>query len=149
MGPLRRLALPAALVAAAALPAAVTAYPATNDPTLGAPSVLVSLETTGGLAGADDYMAIGSNGHSRLDTRRGTQPFTVSQKQMRRLRKVLAEARWRSLRSDYPSPGQVADGLSYSTLYRGHVVRTEDGARRPARLERVLALLERIEARHR
>ena len=145
MGPLRRIALLALL---ALPPATAHAYPAPNDPFLPAPSVLVSIEVTGGLGGVDDYMAIGSNGAARLDTRSETRQFRASRREMKRLRAALAAARWTRLHSDYPARGDVVDGFAYSIIYRGHGVRTEDGARRPARLQRVLTALLRIRSRH-
>lgn len=147
MGPLRRISL-LAVVAAALLPAHASAYPAPNDPFLPDRSVLVSMEVTGGIGAVDDYLAIGSGRSARLDTRLSTRRFTVGRRTFRVLRARLAEARWSRLRSEYPAPADVADGVTYSIIYRGHTVRTGDGASRPARLERVLSVLQRIRSRH-
>jgi hypothetical protein len=138
----------AALVGAALLAPSADGYPAPNDPILPSPSVLLSMEVTGGIGGVDDYLAIGSNRAARLDTRAGTRRFQISRHRMKVLRARLAAARWRHLHSEYPSPPGTADGFSYSIIYRGHTVRTGDGASRPARLERVLSILQRIRSEH-
>ena len=148
MGPLSRIGPVVALVGVTLLTPAAHAYPAPNDPILPAPSVLVSMEITGGIAGVDDYLAIGSNGASRLDTREGSRRFTISRHRLRDLRARLAAVHWRHLRSEYPAPLGTKDGFSYSIIYRGHAVRTEDGAPRPARLRRVLSVLQRIRSAH-
>jgi hypothetical protein len=148
VGPLRRIALPAALAGAALLAPPAHAYPAPNDPFLAAPSVVVSMEVTGGIGGIDDYLAIGSNRAARLDTRAGTRRFTVGRKVFRGLKARLAAARWQHLHSEYPAPPGTADAFSYSIIYRGHSVRTDDGAPRPARLQRVLSVLQRIRSGH-
>jgi hypothetical protein len=149
VGPLRRSAPVAALLAGTALlPAAAQAYPAPNDSNLPAPSVLVSMEVTGGIAGIDEYLAIGSNGAARLDTRQGSHRFKLSKKRVKDLRARLTKARWQRLKSEYPAPAGTADGFSYSIIYRGHDVRTADGARRPLRLERVVSALQRIRSEH-
>jgi hypothetical protein len=103
---------------------------------------------TGGFTGIDSFLAVGSNGASRLDNRRATTAFRVSSRDMRRLRRAIREARWLRLRSEYPARTAVADGFHYSLLHDGHVVRTETGSRPPARLQRVLDLLQRFARRH-
>ena len=149
MGSLRRLAPGVAVLAGPALlPAAADAYPAPNDPFLPSKSVLVSMEITGGIAGIDDFLAVGSDGAGKLDTRQGTGRFKLSKRRLKDLRARLSAARWLRLKSEYPSPGGTADAFSYSILYHGHDVRTGDGAHRPARLQRVLSALQRIRSEH-
>src|SRR5690349_632983 len=149
VGPLRRFApLAAALVSAALLPAAAHGYPSQNDSTLNAPSVVVSMEVTGGLAGIDEYLAIGSNGVSRLDAADGPHPFRLSRHRLKDLRARLSAARWLRLKPEYPAPAGSADGFTYSIIYHGHDVRTFDGSRLPRRLQRVLSALQRIRSEH-
>jgi hypothetical protein len=148
VGPLTRIAVAAALTSVALVSPAAHAYPAPNNPFLAAPSVVVSMEITGGIAGIDDYLAIGSNRAARLDTRSGTRRFNVGRKTFKDLKARLAAARWQHLHSEYPAPPGTADAFSYSIIYRGHDVRTDDGAQRPARLQRVLSVLQRIRSRH-
>ena len=136
----------AALALAIAPPAGAVIAP--DTPIVASPTVLISLEVTGGFAGIDSFLAVGSNGASRLDTRRATTLFRVGARDMRRLRRAVRAAHWLRLHSEYPARAAVADGYRYSLLHRGHVVRTETGARSPARLRRVLDLLERFAQRH-
>jgi hypothetical protein len=149
VGSLRRSATVVAVLAGTALlPASADAYPAPNDSNLPAPSVIVSMEVTGGIAGIDEYLAIGSNGAARLDTRDGSHRFKLGKRRLKDLRARLTKARWQRLKSEYPAPAGTADGFSYSIIYRGHDVRTGDGARLPLRLERVVSALQRIRSEH-
>jgi hypothetical protein len=138
MGSLRRLVPVLAALALVAPPAAAKTRPAT----------LVTMHTTGGIAGVDHRLQIGARRHASATSRGLTREFTVSHKTMRRLRTALADAHWTDLRPSYPAKPPVADGFRFAIVHRGYRVRSEDGADRPRRLDRVLKLLERVVSRH-
>jgi hypothetical protein len=140
VGSLSRLALAAALVAALLAPGA--------DAQARTPGTLVTMHTTGGFAGIDHLLTVGRRRHARIDSRGTTRRFVVSRNTMHRLRAALSASHWLQLRAEYPAEQPVADGSQYAVTHRGHEVRSEDGAKRPKRLNRVLRELERIVGRH-
>ena len=104
---------------------------------------LVTLRQTGGFAGVDETLVVKQSRAASFTERGRTDRFKVPKKRMRRLRAGLDD--WAALRSAYPADRPVADGFQYAVTHAGHTVRTEDGADKPRKLERVLALLHRIE----
>jgi hypothetical protein len=93
-------------------------------------------------------LTVGRRRHASTHSRGFTRRFVVSRRTMRRLRSALHDANWPGLRADYPANPPVADGFHYATTYRARQVTTEDGAKRPKRLNRVLEILQRIVGRH-
>jgi hypothetical protein len=138
---MRRLTV--AVVLAAALVA-----PASEAQARTARGTLVTMHTTGGFAGIDNLLTVGRRRHASIDSSGPTRRFVVSHRTMHRLRSALHDAHWLRLHAEYPAKQPVFDGYHYAIVYRGHEVRTEDGAKRPKRLDRVLGELQRIVSRH-
>jgi hypothetical protein len=104
---------------------------------------LVTLHQTGGFAGVDETLGVKQSRAASFTERGHTDRFTVGKKRMHRLRVALNG--WEHLKTAYPADQPVADGFQYAITHAAHTVRTEDGAAKPRKLERVLALLHRIE----
>jgi hypothetical protein len=143
VGPLRLAAILLVLAVAPAARAAPLGSQRAPQPT----NPFVAMEVTGGFAGIESYLGVGARGLARLDNRSGSRYFHLRRRELKRLKDAVRKAGWSKLRSSYPASQPVADGFHYALLHRGQVVRTEDGARRPKRLERVIGLLEKIAAR--
>ena len=72
------------------------------------------------------------------------QRFTLSAKQMRRLRRDLKHARFKTLKRTYAPRYVVNDGVGQSVTYKGRTVVVSTGATYPDRLERLLRRLGRL-----
>jgi hypothetical protein len=110
--------------------------PADGD-TPPAPEILVEYRRTGGIAGFDDHLVVFENGQA-IYTRRetpGSTPagiFYLSDEEMTELRKLLEEADFSGLASEYPAPVPGADYFTYSITYEGKTVTTETTGVPPA-----------------
>jgi hypothetical protein len=129
----RRGALGALILASLALAPAAQARP------------LVTLHQTGGFAGVDERLVVKESRSATFTDRDGSDRFTVPRDRMRRLRSALDG--WRRLEPNYPARPVTPDGFHYAVTHAGHTVRTADGAERPRKLDRVLAILQRIASR--
>jgi hypothetical protein len=100
------------------------------------PDLLVEYRRTGGIAGFDDHLVVFENGQA-IYTRRETPGspagiFYLSDKEMAELRRLLEEADFPGLASEYPAPVQGADYFTYSITYKGKTVTTETTGVPPA-----------------
>jgi hypothetical protein len=131
---MRRLALVLALVAVLAAPASAGA------------KRLVRYDVGGGLAGRSSELVVDRDGSARQTDsfRDTTQRFTLSAKQLSRLKRDLKAARWSSLKRTYDTKYPVLDGISESATYKGKTVVVTQNAKAPKRLERVLRRLSRL-----
>jgi hypothetical protein len=130
----RRFALLLALVAVLAAPASAAA------------KRLVRYDVGGGLAGRSSELIIDRDGSARqTDSFSDTaQHFTVSAKQLRKLKQELKAARWSSLKRSYSPDHIVNDGISESVTYKHKSVFVGQEAKVPDRLEPVLRRLRRL-----
>jgi hypothetical protein len=126
-----------------ALGALIVASLALAGPAHAAP--LVKLHQTGGIAGVDERLVVKRGGAARLTERSHTRRFQVPDKRMQRLRRALGG--FANLETSYRSSRPIADGFQYAVTHAGHTVHTEDGADRPKKLDRILAILQRIKSR--
>jgi len=146
VGPLRprHVACVSALLVAC-FPASAAASPAAEGEPLTSPArTLVSMEWTGGIAGVDDYIVVGTDGFGRIDRETGSTYFRLPARKVRKLRRALHAAGFARLASYYQANPSVADGFQYAVLYKGHYVRADDGARPPARFAHLLLLLRKL-----
>lgn len=145
MGPLRpRFGCTTALLLACLAAPAAAAPAGQSEPLLAPARTLVSMEWTGGLAGVDDYLVVGSDGFGRVDTETGSRYFRLRSRPTRKLRRALHAAGFARLAANYQASPPVADGYQYAVLYEGHYVRADDGARPPARFTHLLLLLRKL-----
>src|SRR4051794_29216109 len=103
---------------------------------------LVSYTREGGLAGVPLSMTVGTGG--RAWARQGVNGMasrtTLSDSQLKGLRRALRRARFSSLEDSYlPQPGTVADGYTETVTYKGHRVTAGTGGDIPGRLQKLLA----------
>ena len=145
MGPLRpRLGFATALLFACLATTAAAAPSGQSEPLVSPTRTLVSMEWTGGIAGVDDYLVVGTDGFGRVDREAGSTYFRLPARKVRKLRRALHAVRFARLAPYYRASPPVADGFQYAVLYKGHYVRADDGARPPARLAHLLLLLRRL-----
>lgn len=106
---------------------------------------LVAYDRSGGFVGESTQLKVSGSGRATLtsDTAQG-RTFTLSDKQLRGLRRALREARFETLREVYRPDGVVSDGFTESVAHAGRTVTTSTGAEHPARFERVLSRLRRL-----
>ena len=63
---------------------------------------------------------------------------------MRRLRRDLKRARFKTLKRSYSPKYVVNDGVAQSVTYKGRTVSVSTGAKYPDRLQRLLRRLDRL-----
>jgi hypothetical protein len=102
------------------------------------------MEWTGGIAGVDDYLVVGTDGFGRVDREAGSAYFRLPARKVRKLRRALHAARFARLLPYYQANPPLADGFQYAVLYKGHYVRADDGAKPPARFAHLLLLLRKL-----
>ncbi len=103
----------------------------------------ISYARSGGLAGFNDQLRIGSDGQVTLLRRGQERRFRLNNGDLSQLRMLFAAAQFERMAAQY-LPGQPgADLFVYQITYRGNSVITMDGAV-PAQLEPVLAMLNSI-----
>ena len=145
MGPLRpRLPCVTALFLVCSAAPAAAALPGQGEPLTSPARTLVSMEWTGGTAGVDDYLVVGTDGFGRADRETGSTYLRLPARKLRKLRRALHAASFAGLASYYQADPPVADGFQYAVLYKGHYARADDGARPPARLAHLLLLLRKL-----
>ena len=105
---------------------------------------LVRYQVGGGLAGISGQLTVARDRTaSQTGNRRGDDHrFTLTAKQMSRLRRDLKHARFKSLKRSYSPKYIVNDGVSQSVTYKGRTVYVSTGAKYPARLQRLLRRLD-------
>ena len=100
----------------------------------------------GGLAGLSGALTVARDGTARQTGNRDgdDRDFTLTAKQMSRLRRDLKHARFKTLKRSYGPKYTVNDGVSESVTYKGRTVFVSTGAEYPARLQRLLRRLGRL-----
>jgi hypothetical protein len=104
---------------------------------------LIEYRRSGGIAGFDDHLVIKKNGEAIVDRKSERREFTLDGDTTDRLQTLFQEADFSQLRRRYLPSQQGADLFEYVVTYRGHTVRTMDGAV-PSSLQPVLEALNRI-----
>jgi hypothetical protein len=119
------------MVALAATPAAATA------------KTLVSFEQSGGIAGVSVSVAVSTTGHVTGDVSGGHRTHHLRAATLRRLRRLLADARWDRAS---PGPSHCADCFAYVVRYHGHRASFDDSQSRqvPGSVRAVVDELVRI-----
>jgi len=107
---------------------------------------LVRYDKSGGLAGLHIEVAVSTTGSVRVDDDRQHAPRrkTLSARRLSALRRALRAARFSTLRRRYESKAQIADGFVETVRYAGRSVTVKTEGRPPARLRKVLALLDAL-----
>jgi hypothetical protein len=119
------------MVALAATPATATAR------------TLVSFEQSGGIAGVSVSVAVSTTGHVTGDVSGGHRTHRLRAATLRRLRRLLADARWDRAS---PGPSHCADCFAYVVRYHGHRASFDDSQSRqvPGSVRAVVDELVRI-----
>jgi hypothetical protein len=104
------------------------------------PSPLVTFVRSGGFIGATDQLSVATDG--RATSTRGA--FRLSAARLATLQRSLKAARFRTLRTKYRATVPIADGYTYRVRYAGRSILVEEGAGAPARLERLVYLLDEL-----
>ena len=102
------------------------------------PRPIVSYARSGGFIGGTETLTVFRDG--RATSSRGR--FRLSAQRLGALQATLRNARFASLSREYRASVPVADGYTYRVTHAGRPVVAEDGAKVPARLQRLLTLLE-------
>jgi hypothetical protein len=108
-----------------------------------APETLIEYRRSGGLLGLDDQLAIQADGKAVLTRKSGRSEFALDGDTMSRLRALFEQAGFARLRKEYLPPHPSADLFEYVVTYKGHTVRTMDGAI-PLSLQPILDALNEI-----
>jgi hypothetical protein len=107
------------------------------------PSILVTYERTGGVAGLDDRLVIFDNGVGVLMSRSGSTEISLSKLDMARINALFSEAQFSMLQTNYTVSRPSADLVKYSVGYHGKTVTVQDTAIPPS-LQPVLNELDRF-----
>jgi hypothetical protein len=105
--------------------------------------VLIEYRRSGGFAGLDDHLVIKENGQAILTQGSERHEFILNGGARDRLEALFAEAEFSRLRRRYLPSRQGADLFEYVVTYKGHTVRTMDGAV-PSSLQPILGALNEI-----
>jgi hypothetical protein len=124
-----------AVLALALLPAAASA------------KTLITYQREGGLAGIPLSLTCGVKGHCQAIERTDgeAKPFTLSDKELKGLKRSIRKAGFDTLESDYrPTIGTVADGFTETVRYHGKTVVAGTGGDAPPRLTQLLSRLSTL-----
>jgi hypothetical protein len=105
---------------------------------------LVRYDITGGLAPASEHLVVNGDGHARQTGRAGLRSFTLTAKQLSRLKLDLKKARLKSLKRSYQPEFPVMDGQTHTVSYKGRSISVYAEAKIPKRLDRVMRRLGRL-----
>lgn len=104
---------------------------------------LIEYRRSGGFVGLDDRLVIKESGESVLTRKSERFEFTLNSDTVNRLQALFEEAKFTQLRKEYLPSRPGADLFEYVVTYKGHTVRTMDGAIPPS-LEPILESLNQI-----
>jgi hypothetical protein len=104
---------------------------------------LIEYRRSGGFAGWDDHLVIKENGEAILTRGLERREITLDSDTVNRLRSRFQDAEFSELRRRYLPSREGADLFEYVITYKGHTVRTMDGAV-PSSLQPVLEALNQI-----
>ncbi|MBU4224327.1 MAG: hypothetical protein KKC71_00700 [Chloroflexi bacterium] len=105
--------------------------------------MLIEYRRSGGFAGLDDHLVIKKNGEAALTRKSQRYEFTLDSDAINRLQTLFEEASFSQLRKEYLPSRQGSDLFDYVITYKGHTVRTMDGAVPPS-LQPILETLNQI-----
>lgn len=107
------------------------------------PEPLIEYHRSGGFVGLDDRLVIQRSGETVLTRKSERQEFILDSDAINRLQALFEEAAFSRLRKAYLPSRQGSDLFEYVVTYKGHTVRTMDGAVPPS-LRPILETLDRI-----
>jgi len=107
------------------------------------PETLIEYRRTGGFLGLDDHLVIKRNGETILTRKSERFEFILNSETINRLQTLFEEAKFSQLRKEYLPSRQGGDLFEYVVTYKGHTVRTMDGAV-PSSLQPILEELNQI-----
>jgi len=93
---------------------------------------LIEYHRSGGFAGLDDHLVIKKNEEAILTRKSERYDFTADSDTINRLQTLFEEAGFSQLRKEYLPSRQGSDLFDYVVIYKGHSVRTMDGAVPPS-----------------
>ena len=106
-------------------------------------AILIEYRHSGGFVGLDDHLVIENNGEATLTRKSERYEFTLDSDTIDHLQTLFEEAEFSQLRKEYLPPRQGSDLFDYVVIYKGHTVRTMDGAVPPS-LQPILEALNQI-----
>jgi len=104
---------------------------------------LIEYRRSGGFAGWDDHLVVDKSGEAILTRKSERSEFTLNSDTINRLQILLEGAEFSQLRKEYLPSRQGSDLFEYVVTYKGHTVRTIDGAVPPS-LQPILEALNQI-----
>lgn len=104
---------------------------------------LIEYRRSGGFTGLDDHLVIKEDGEAILTSKSERSEFTLNSDTINRLQALFEEAEFSRLRKEYLPSRQGSDLYEYVVTYKGHTVRTMDGAVPPS-LQPLLEALNQI-----
>lgn len=104
---------------------------------------LIEYRRSGGFAGWDDHLVVEKNGEAILTRKSERYEFTLDSDTINHLQTLFEEAKFSQLRKEYLPSRQGSDLFEYVVIYKGHTVRTMDGAVPPS-LQPILEALNQI-----
>lgn len=107
------------------------------------PEARIEYRRSGGLAGMDDLLAVQESGEAVLTRRSARYEFILDGAEVGRMDALFDQAAFSQLRGEYLPSRQGNDLIEYVVTYKGHRVRTMDGAV-PAALQPILQELNQI-----
>ena len=90
------------------------------------PALVVDYYRTGGIAGADDHLAIFENGAVVYSGKSGNGAYFINGSSLAGLKDLFRNTNFAGLNESYPAPSPGADYYHYTITYRNHTVRAED-----------------------
>lgn len=121
--------------------AACTGQPRVIENETPAPAIVIDYRKTGGIAGTDDHLVIFKNGQGIYSRRSGHGEFSLNEKEMDSLSRLLELTDFPNLSDRYPAPAQGADYFTYIISSHGKTVWTETGGI-PDALDQVINLMD-------
>ncbi|MCS6883444.1 MAG: hypothetical protein RMK84_13210 [Oscillochloridaceae bacterium] len=109
--------------------------------------VLIEYHRSGGFVGLDDRLIIREDGETSLTRKERRFSFTLDRATVNQLADLFTTAGFMQLRKEYMPQRAGPDLFTYVVTYRGHTVRTMDGAIPPA-LDPILEQLDQIVESH-
>jgi len=104
---------------------------------------LIEYHRSGGFSGLDDHLVIKETGEATLTRKSERSEFTLNSDTINRLQALFEEAEFSQLRKEYLPSRQCCDLFEYVVTYKGHTVRTMDGAVPPS-LQPILEAVSQI-----
>jgi len=104
---------------------------------------LIEYRRSGGFAGLDDHLVIKKSGEATLTRKSASYKFTLDEETLNHLQSLFEEAEFSQLRKRHLPSRQGSDLFEYVVTYKGHTVRTMDGAVPPS-LQLILETLNQI-----